>query len=115
MNIAPVMQPEERARILSEVIRQSAQISGPFKFDAIHSQVMKAVGLPEEECGQEIMAAVGVLIRQGILECNTYDEVAGTIMFRSEMRLTVGKCLTSYIWADQVYYTASDDDDEGAI
>lgn len=101
-----------RAGILAETLRYVSQITGEFTPFAVHEGVRRALGYCEEQCGGDIDAALFLLVRAGLLQCNRYNAAKQEIWWGADTRLRVMPAITAYIWREETSDVA-DDDAEG--
>lgn len=99
--------PEFRAKIIAEVLRFVSPVPDQVSYNAMFLSVLASTGKPEEEASHEIMAATSLLIRAGVLVCDTYDPVEGSILYRAGTTVGLGKSMMTYIWDEAVFHTAA--------
>lgn len=107
----PIISPEDRADILSEVVRQVARIPGPAKVDAVFKAVLTALDKTEEQIGFELRASIFLLLQSGVIVSNTFDGFE--MRFREKSTLTSSERLTTYIFHETSGYWSEDDAQEG--
>ena len=65
-------------------LRGRSETSACFIFEA----TQHALGLGEEQCGVEILDAVCLLVRQGMVACSTHDCASGAIRIAGSTMLS---------------------------
>lgn len=78
--------------MLAEAIRHTATLPGGVGMGALHAHLMKWTGLPEEECGGDIIATMFFMSRCGLYTSNTPNILAG------ETRLCPSRALTLHLF-----------------
>ena len=95
-----IYDPEFRAMVLAEVLKAVMCVPASATAAAIMSATMKAVDRPEEDCGAEILAAIGLLVRSGLVRSTTGNASSCTIA--GDTVLTASPALTGFTWADSL-------------
>jgi hypothetical protein len=90
--------PDLRGAILAHVLHHVVMVPGPVTYKAVFTTALDAVGKPEEECSAEIMTAALLLVRAGLIVCNTYAD--GCLTIAAETVLTAAPQITGWIWRD---------------
>lgn len=101
--------PELRARIFAEVIGYVAAVPAQVTEFTLVSHVLKALNKREEEIGPEIMSAIFLLVRAGVLTCNRFDPVTSDMVFSADTCVGLGPAMMAYIWAEEASHGAETD------
>ncbi len=62
--------------------------------------IFSIVGLPEEECGGEILDATVMLIRAGLFTISTVEPGTGAFWFGGDTKMTPTRLLTGYVYGE---------------
>jgi hypothetical protein len=89
---AEVGSPEWRAALFGQ--------TGPICPYVLGSHLRSILGLPEEECGGEILDATVMLIRAGLFTINTVEPGTGAFWFSGDTKLTPTRLLTGYVYGE---------------
>lgn len=108
---AEVGSPEWRAALFGQAIAYSAHLTGPICPYVLGSHLRSILGLPEEECGGEILDATVMLIRAGLFTINTVEPGTGAFWFSGDTKLTPTRLLTGYVYGEPGALTEEEDDD----
>lgn len=88
-------QAERLSAMLAEAIRHTAHVAGEIDTYALHTHLMGWAGVPEEQCGGDIIATMFFMTRCGLYTSNTPDTLGG------ETRLKASRMLTTHLYDDR--------------
>ena len=97
---AEVGSPEWRAALFGQAIAYSAHLTGPICPYVLGLHLRSILGLPEEECGGEILDATVMLIRSGLFTINTVEPGTGAFWFGGDTKLTTTRLLTGNVYGE---------------
>ena len=103
--------PEWRAALFGQAIAYSAHLTGPICPYVLGSHLRSILGLPEEECGGEILDATVMLIRAGLFTINTVEPGTGAFWFSGDTKLTPTRLLTGYVYGEPGEPLEEEEDD----
>jgi hypothetical protein len=94
--------PELRGKILGVVLQAAASTYGKLDAWAFTGVVREKLGLPEEQCGGDIMASIARLVRAGVLQSNRYESADHqTVTFAADTLIWLAPPAMNFIWGQE--------------